>query len=241
MSGGTAAILIAAAIVVLATLVQAMSGFGFALLSAPLLAALLGPVHAISDMALIGLVMHVALLAPRVRAGRFRAPGAGRLVAWALPGVLVGAYVLRVTPAPVLLGAVGVMALAGAVITSRRTAPAVPVPMAGLAFGLLTTSVGTSGPPLVLHLLGRRAGADEFRDTMFVCFLALNPVAIASLVVSGVWSPGPEWPALLPAALVGAAAGSRLRRHVSLEAFGSLALVLLSLAGLTAIAKAVTG
>ena len=131
----------------------------------------------------------------------------------------------------------------GAATAPRPRGPPWSAPLAGLLAGGLGTSTSTSGPPLLLHLLGRRAPPATVRDTLSVCFLGLG--LLSPLVLLATRTPGavPD-PRLLalgaPAIVAGHLAGRRgfarlvARGHYE-RAVTSLLLAAV-LAGLTGVA-----
>nr|MBA3328884.1 sulfite exporter TauE/SafE family protein [Solirubrobacterales bacterium] len=69
---------------------QSATGFGFALVSAPLLFAVLGPKPAVSAAIVLGLEVNLLTLASERRVPAVLHGEAARLVAWAVPGLAVG-------------------------------------------------------------------------------------------------------------------------------------------------------
>ncbi len=134
--------------------------------------------------------MNVLTLATEGRRPGGDWPRAALLVACFVPGSLVGALVLRLAPQELLellvalsvLGAIAVRALpAGRTLRLR----AVPAGALAGAFGMAT---GISGPPLLLHLLGRGDAPARTRDTLAGIFLATAGIGLASLVLVGAFS-----------------------------------------------------
>src|SRR5262249_40940347 len=93
----------------------------------------------------------------------------------------------------------------------------VPAPVAGFASGALTTSTTTSGPPLLLHLVGRGATPEQVRDSLTTCFLGLSALGAVALAVTGT----PALPdlaliaALVPVVLVAHLVGRRVFRRLA--------------------------
>ena len=146
----------AALVLLLGALVQAATGFGFALAAAPPLFVLLEPAAAVSALAVIGTQVNLMTLASeRRRPVVMRAQAAGLVVA-AVPGLWLGTIVLRWLPEDVLRVAVGLLVLGALALRSFgpradvARSPARPWETAasGLASGMLNTSTGLSGPPL---------------------------------------------------------------------------------------------
>jgi uncharacterized membrane protein YfcA len=218
--------LLAAAAVVAGAALQSATGFGFALIAAPLVFAAVGPPEAVGLLIVLGLEVNLLTLATERRRPRPLAPEAALLLAWSLPGALAGVAVLRSLDAVALQVAVsaGVVAtLAARQLATGHRMPRWAAPAAGFAAGGLTTSTSTTGPPLIVYLLGRGAEPEQVRDTLTVCFICLGLIGAAALWVTGtdaVPDPGlVAW--LIPLVAAGHLAGrpvfARLARGGSYE------------------------
>ena len=212
---------------------QSATGFGFSLLSAPLLYALLDPKPALGLLAALGLVVNLMTLLTERRRPHPLTREVITLVGWALPGALLGVVVLRSLDAvalQLLLSAGVVATLAARHLATQRSAfvpvladgplPRAPwaAPVAGLLAGALSTSTSTSGPPLLLHLLGRGARPSVVRDTLTACFVSLGLVTPLALLVTRTTEAVPEAlhvAVLMPAVVVGHLAGRRLFAHLA--------------------------
>jgi hypothetical protein len=223
-----------------------VSGFGFALVAAPVLVAVTDPVTSVSILAVAGVFTSTVTLT----AGRERPQVAGReatlLVLWALPGLVFGAWLVTRVPADAIRVAVGVLVLAA--LAQRRFAPAgtgrVPPARrpasraaAGLASGTLSTSTGLSGPPLVLHLAS--AAPRVMRDTLAVVFVVLGVLTTATLLAAGELTVPTVTVALPVAVLAGGVLGHRIFDRLSPRAHGRIVTVLLVASAVTAIGAAV--
>ncbi len=180
--------LLAAAAVAAGAAVQSATGFGFALVAAPLVFAAIGPPEAVWLLIFLGFEVNLLTLAGERRRPQPLWRDAATLLAWALPGSLAGVAILRALD-PVALQvavSVGVIATLIARRYSRgRSVPRWGAPAAGLASGALTTSTSTTGPPLIVYLLRRGAEPGEMRDTLTVCFLGLGVIGAAALWATG--------------------------------------------------------
>ena len=181
-------LVVAGVAVTLGAALQSATGFGFALVAAPIVFAALPPQEAIGTLLVLGTEVSLLMLAAERRRPRPLGREAAVIVTAALPGALAGVAVLRSLDAVALQLAVtaGVIAtLLARRLTARRGAagprPAWSAPLAGFAAGALSTSTNTSGPPLLLHLTGRGAEPVRVRDTITVCFLGLSAVSFAAL------------------------------------------------------------
>ncbi|HEX4344566.1 MAG TPA: sulfite exporter TauE/SafE family protein [Solirubrobacteraceae bacterium] len=116
---------------------QSATGFGFAMVTAPILFGLLGPQEAVSAGALLGIELSSLTLATERRVPRVLAGEALGLVAWSVPGLVLGAVALRELPDRVLSVCVAVCVLGalGLRLRARATAsgPAVEAPSSSSA------------------------------------------------------------------------------------------------------------
>ncbi len=101
-------------------------------------------------------------------------------------------------------------------------------------------SAGVNGPPLVFVLQARRFDPARFRATITSVFFVLDVVGVAVFTATGDVD-GEVLLAVavaLPALALGAVAGIELRRHLDARRFRTLVLVLLTVAGGSAIVSA---
>lgn len=242
-----------AVVVLFAAVVQGASGFGFSLVAVPLLAVAAGPKDAVV-LASVLAVASTAGLAVRFR-DQVDRPLAGRLLAGACAGLPFGAVVLQLVPADALLLAIGVVVLAIGVVVlvftvvlARRGAPTVddrPVRTsgdlaAGLLCGLLTTSVGTNGPPVVLRLQAHGLAAGQFRATASAVFVGCNLAAVAVFAAGGRVDRDllVQAAVALPGLVVGLWAGDHVHRRLPAERFRTMVLGLMVLTALAAVVAA---
>jgi uncharacterized membrane protein YfcA len=171
----------------LGAVVQTVTGFGGALVLAPVLFATMQPAQAVLISALLGIVQS-GLLVARNRREVLRSD-LRSLIAFAVPGLAAGVLVLRVAPSSVLRVVVGASVIVATVVR-RMLSPGRPmsdlaVAPAGFLAGLLTTSATVNGPPLVLFLSGRRATAAQMRGTLAAMFIVLDALTLVALAVGG--------------------------------------------------------
>jgi uncharacterized membrane protein YfcA len=212
-------VLAAAAAVFLGAGLQSATGFGFALVSAPILFALLGPQEAVSAGALLGIELSALTLATERRIPNVLRGEALALVAWSLPGLALGALALRelsddVLSALVAAGVIAALVLRLRVRTRRRgrgVAPFRPwrTAAAGVSSGALSTSTSLSGPPLVLLLLARGVSPSQLRDTLAAVFVTLSALSVAALAIAATFTVPAGVGALLAAGIAGQILGRR--------------------------------
>jgi hypothetical protein len=185
-------LLVATGVAVMAgAAIQSATGFGFALLAAPLAFAALEPQEAIGLLLLLGTEIGVLTLATEGRRPRPMARRCAVVLAWAVPAAVAGVAVLRALDAVTLQIAVSLGVAATLLVRRRAPAertgpePRWAAPVTGLSAGALVTSTNTSGPPLLLYLLGRGDEPERVRDTLTVCQLGLSVIGAVALVATG--------------------------------------------------------
>jgi uncharacterized membrane protein YfcA len=203
----------ALAAVLIGGTLQSATGTGFAMLAAPVLTAVYGPHASVATLAVLGPVVSALTLA-EVRRPHVLGRTAAVLCLAGVPGMAVGVLVLRHTPVDVLRVLVALAVLAGVAAIARgapvRGSGAGP----GFLSGVLATSTGLSGPPMVLYLLGRDARPAEVRDTLAAVFLITGFLTIAALAVAGLLDPTDGVLVLLVATVAGQVAGRFVFRRL---------------------------
>jgi hypothetical protein len=218
----------AAGAVMAGAALQSAVGFGFALVSAPLLyAAAPSPEQAVGLLIVLGLEVNLLTLLAERRRPEPVWRDVVAVVAWSLPGALAGVAVLRALDAVALqllvtAGVLSALAVNLRAVHRPRGLVASPAgdersgvawwarPAAGLASGALNTSTSTGGPPVVLLLMGRGFTPQVVRDTLTTSFVGFAPVAIGALALTGTSDavPGATWlAALVPLTAAGQLAG----------------------------------
>ena len=235
---------VVAVAVVLASCVQATSGFGFALLAVPVMTLAIPARDAVVVSSLLGISVSwwqawhgrahaVRPLVVRMTAGAYVGMPLGL---WAF--VAVSDRTLRLWLGVSVLLAVGLLVKR---INLTHTGPALDLG-AGFVSGVLNTSVSTNGPPLVFALQARHLEPAAFRGTITTVFALSNLVALTLLAAAGeVHRSGLVATAIaLPGLLAGQVLGHRLRRHVHGDRFRRMVIWLLVAAAVSAIVAALT-
>lgn len=237
----TAQLLAVAGAVCFASFVQVIAGFGFALMAMPLMTLAISPSRAVVVSTLVGLCVN-AWQGWTLRADGDR-PVIKRMTIAAYAGMPLGLVVLTTVSDTVLRLIIGVAVLVAVVLLAvnvhLHAGPRTDLG-AGFVSGVLNTSVSTNGPPIVYALQARRMEAHHFRATTTAVFALSNVFATTLFVASGkVNRDGLVAAAFaVPSLFVGQALGRPLRRHVHGPRFRLVVLVLLTLAGASAIVGA---
>jgi len=229
---------------------QSATGFGFALVCAPLLFAAFGPQEAIGLLTVLGPEVNLITLLGERRRPRPLTRTVLVLLACAVPGAVVGVAVLRSVDATVLQVLLTVTVFVSLAVQEtarrRRTAPRAhraPIwtPVTGATAGVLQTTTGAAGPPVVLLLLGRGLEPDRVRDTLTVSFFGLSVVGAVALVVTGTSGAVPgavALAALLPLAALGQLAGRPLFARLAGGHYELVLTLVLSLSAVIGLASA---
>ncbi len=233
-----------AAIVAVAGLAQGVSGFGFSLLSIPLLALVVPVKAAIVGGAMLGLVQSGLVVARDHHHVEWRS--AAVLVTAALAGMPIGLLVItRVREEPLqIVIAVTVLVFTG-LLWRRVRLPTDSLPAeAGVGFtsGVLSTSTGMSGPPLVIALQARGVPPSAFRATLATVFVSGSAISLMLFWSRGLVTTDSVRVAAagLPGLLIGILVGELAFRRVDHERFRRIVLGLLVMSALLALIGALT-
>jgi uncharacterized membrane protein YfcA len=241
---GGAALAWAAAVAALAGGVQAVTGFGFALLAVPLLSLGLPTETAVVVSATLGLVSSTAqAVLERQHGDR---PTIGRMLLGAAVGAPLGFVVLVVTT-EWQLRLLLVLVIAAFLVVNLR---GLRLPQggrgvdlaAGLVSGALNSSLSTNGPPLVMALHARQLSPPVFRGTLTAVLAGANIITVALFAVGGRYDAdvGSLLLVALPGLGLGVAVGVRHRRRLDPERFRQLVLALLATTGVISLVALVT-
>lgn len=183
-------LVLAAAVIFVATLIRSAFGFGEALVAVPLLALLL-PVETAAPLAVLFSVTVAAIVVAQdwrmIHIG-----SAWRLVLSALFGIPLGLLLLKLAPEPAVKAILAVIIIAfSAYCLAGRTLPEVRGDRLAWAFGfcsgVLGGAYGMNGPPLVVYGSLRRWSPEHFRATLQGYFLPASLVGMAGYWAVGLW------------------------------------------------------
>jgi uncharacterized protein len=228
-------------------LLYAISGFGFAVLAAPLFLLFLDPMRAIQLIIIISTAVSIVVLRGLLPA---IAPWLLlRLALGSVVGLPVGLLAFRYADPILVRAAAGALIFGFAILmaVSRRpsrqpgtgehwTAFAMSPGLdfaAGVVSGFTGALVGQPGPPVLIYLLLAGAAARTVRATLLAFFALSYGVTLASHAAT-IGIPAPTWLAagiLIPFAFLGGLAGRPIGDRLGAEAFAMLAIALLAVAG----------
>ncbi len=217
--------------------VQALAGFGSALIAMPLLIGVLGVQQAATLFALVVGTAEILLLLHYRHALRFGA--VRRLALASAVGIPVGLLGLAAVPEQLMLLLLGLVVLGyGIYGLSGLQMPPLQNPRWGYGFGFVagvfSGAYNTGGPPLVMYGTGRRWQPGEFKGNLQAVFV-IN-TALVLLLRGGVGYMTPQiwllYALALPFMALALLLGFALEPRVSPQRFRRLVLLLLLLLGL---------
>jgi len=181
-------LILAAFIVVLASFVRAVSGFGYSLVATPLLMLVIEPKSVVVMNVILGSLTSVLILVPMRRHIDIRR--AALMGLSSIPGIPLGAYLLsRLDPSAIKLTIAilvipfSVLLLLGHSHQFRRDSLGCVI--AGFLSGILTASTSLGGPPVVIFLLNQGLVTERFVATLAVHFLFTTIISVSSFVSLG--------------------------------------------------------
>jgi uncharacterized membrane protein YfcA len=232
--------------VLLGATISGLTGFGFALVIVPVMLLIFAPPAVVVLTGLLAIASGIPILA-RDRS-KIRSRIVSPLLLPALLGSMIGVRILNGVDTRLIKLAAGLVVVTFAVLVARgfvipgirsRLAPLV----AGFTSGLLGSSVGMTGPPVVLFLTDRMPEPRVFRASITAYFTAANGFGIVLVTRTGAVGMR-EFGiagALLPIALAGRHLGQLLHERVDAEHFRRITLALLIVTGTSGMVTALAG
>lgn len=232
-----------AGVILLAGFAQTVSGFGFALVAVPLLSVLTDPVTAVVAATVLGMVMSLSNAVQLREHVQFSALKV--ILPTGVLGMPLGLLALKVVDPRWLSWGIGVVVIVFTVLLVRglHLRGRGPAVAAGVVSGVLLTSTGMNGPPLVIAFQGQRLSPAAFRGTLQAAFSVHDLIAILGFVVAGVF--GADVVRVVAAGLVpmllGWGVGNRTLRHIDAARFRWIVLGLLLATGVTSLVNGIVG
>ena len=235
-------IMVVAVAVFISAMVTAVTGFGFGLLSVPLMSLVIDLHSAVIVSSVIAIPVN-GIQTFMYRKVRERVI-ANRLLVASIIGLPFGYLVYALISDRALRFALGAGVAVAVVALARGIDLAHVGPRMdwtlGFVSGVLNTSISTSGPPLVFDLQSRNISANPFRGTLNYIFLVSGTIGLGIFAVGGKVHVRELVVGFIamPALGLGMMAGLPLRRRFSPERFRVLVLILLVAGAVAAVAKA---
>jgi uncharacterized protein len=237
----TIAFALAFVIILAGAAAQAATGFGFSLVAVPLLAATTDPRSAVVGVSLVSPLLTVAMTVRERASVRWRTTAL--LLGAALLGIPLGLLLLRGAPERVLTALIAVVALACTLLVWRglRLGGGIPtVGVVGVLTGVLSTSTGTSGPPVVAAFQAMGYDRHTFRATLAAVFTGTGAASLLGFVLAGQVRPTAVGMGLagLPAVALGWWLGNRIFARIDPVWFRRVVLIGLALSSAVTLTRA---
>ncbi|MCF7913213.1 MAG: sulfite exporter TauE/SafE family protein [Candidatus Cloacimonetes bacterium] len=229
-------------IIAASAFLQGLSSFGFSILSLPLLSIYLPPKVVVPMLLFYSIIINLTVIASCWKS--FSIKYIWILLCGAVLGLPLGTYLLLILDDHSLRKGIGVFVVVLSLILlsgkrwkmkREKTSQLI----IGFFSGILSGSVGISGPPIILFLSNKGVSKDEFRANLSGYFFLLNLFTIPVYYLNGLLTKevlhySLNW---APALIAGVAAGTFFARKIKPEKFGRLVLILLLLTGLLSLFK----
>lgn len=221
----------------IAAIVQGITGFGFSLVAFPLLALLLPVQVATPILVLSSLILNVIVF-KSVTGIRFK--GIRAMTLLAIISTPIGAYILKVISPDILKISVGIVITATALfllkgyqVKFKRELLARSI--TGFFSGLLNGTLSMSGPPIILYMSNQGAEKDNLRGSFSLFAMITNVFAIITLYYAGLINSTVfvNFVELIPALIIGVILGVQISRKVNEIAFRKITLYLLIAMGIS--------
>ena len=162
-------------IILLSSLIQSITGFGFAVVGTPLLLFFMQPTQVVSLMTFGALLLNLSVI--------YKTRGmADPKVIWplftaSLFGIIPGVYVLKVIDPTLLKLCIGVLILLVSIFMASNYVMTIKneklaTILVGMVSGFMGGSTSLSGPPVALFLMNQQQDKEAFRANLvrFFCF-----------------------------------------------------------------------
>ena len=225
-------------VVLLSSFLQTTTGFGYAIITAPLLALVLSAKETVMLVLLTALIICIFLLKATKNQGSFKtiAP----LIIASIIGAIPGAYLMTRISNDGLKLFIGILLFVVTLALWKNYT--FPVKhnksmesIVGFIGGFLTTTTGVTGPPVILYYLNAKAEENkvEFRANLARFFLLINIASVIFSYLAGTLNFSELWLytlVALPALYAGFYIGEKFFYRISVPALrtGSLLMILIS-------------
>ena len=224
----------------ISAMLQGFTGFGFSILSLPLITLLISPKIAVPILVLYSIIINIVVFFSARKA--FELKKIWILMIFGIIGVPIGTHFLITLNDNLIklffgifITVFGLLLLFG----FRRKIKHEKISMIPIGFisGILSGSVSIGGPPLILFLSNQGVNKQVFRANLAVYFFILNIFTIPVYIYNGLISEQVLNYSLkfFPALLIGVIIGNIFSKKIREEHFRKITLFLLILMGILAV------
>jgi uncharacterized membrane protein YfcA len=231
---------LAIGVVFLAALIRGVTGFGFALVFAPLMLLLMQPKAVVPTNLLLSLLSNIVVLTFSFRQVNLR-----RLlpmIVGSLMGIPIGIFIITIISAVILKILIGGVVVFFAIllvlkVTPRFSNEKLVSGFAGFLSGVLTSSTSLGGPPVVLFMHTQSWEKNEIHPSLAAYFLFSTLASIIGLSISGMVTTGILLTAasLAPVLVIGVALGMQAFKRVNERYFRMISVAVVIATGILAV------
>ena len=232
--------LLCSLIILASSMLQGLTGFGFSILSLPLLTLLLSPKIAVPILVLYSIIINIVVFFSARKA--FELNRIWILMIFGIIGVPIGTHFLITFNDNLIKLCIGIFITVFGLLLllgfrqkiKHEKVSMIPI---GFVSGILSGSVSIGGPPVILFLSNQGVNKQVFRANLAVYFFILNIFTIPVYIYTGLISEQVLNYSIkfFPALVIGVVAGNVFSKKIKEEHFRKVVLVLLVLMGILSI------
>jgi uncharacterized membrane protein YfcA len=226
--------------VLFAAFIRGVSGFGLALVLAPILLLILNSKSIVVINVLLGVLSNIVILPYGYRSVYVK--GITPMVLSSLLGIPLGIWIIKIIAPSTLKVLVGGVTIFWAIplalgVTRAFTKELTACSISGFLSGFLTTSTSLGGPPVVLFMHNQNWRKETIHSSLAAYFLFSGACSLVAFSVSGVLNTqiAVFVASLVPALLVGTGIGMVTFRRLNQRFFRGLSLAIVVVAGILGI------
>lgn len=224
-------------IILLAALVQGITGFGFALIAVPLLSLFIPEIKNITPI-IVGYSLVTNVLIFCKSKNYVKLKGIIPLIIFGIIGTPIGTYILLFVNAKIMKLAIGLIICGTAIAMLKNYKIRIKnekfsYGVIGVLSGLLNGSIGLSGPPVVLFMTNQDTKKETFRANLSIYGIVTNLFALGTFMVGGIINKTVVGYAIsfFPALIIGAVIGIKFSTIISERIFKKITVYLITILG----------
>ena len=219
--------------IVASSFIKGITGFGFALLSLPILLTWYEPKEIIPVLMICNLIASLFIILQKKESKLLDKPSIALIIAGGL-FTIFGVVVLKYIKADWLIHFSGILFIVLTILSlinnkkEKGTIPMYVYPVVGAVIGLITGTVSISGPPLALFLNKAKINNEKFREIFAWFSIVTATIAIIGYFHLGLLTNQALKLSLLftPILLAGTIIGKRLNKVLPITSFRTVNVVL---------------
>ena len=220
-----------------ASFLQGVIGFGFALIVVPLGLSLLGKTTIVTSVLIIGITLNLLLILKNKE--RIDKKMMGFLIIASFIGMIIGVELFKIVPSNILQLFAGLLVIVYSIYSAffKITLPKSNklTFIAGLLSGILNSSTGLSGPPIVMLLANQQTNKMVFKKSLSVFFLFMNITTLILYLFNNYLTSQGLTVGLIavPIVLLAGYLGNKLSGVINMKAFNTITLLIILITGVT--------